>query len=149
MQPSEKLSEMKPPLKNHKYNFQWKFLILKWQKKDFLRMINLYLNNISLSKKKREKYSFWRRSHQWDQQLYCKIGEHYWNCAGLPYQFFAITLIVSLVLLALFSVHSVYVLFWIQPWTSSFKSLQGIMTNFEGNFKKLENSYNSKGNLNR
>jgi len=81
----------------------------------------------------------------------CKIGKHYWHCAGLPYQFFAITLIVSLVLLALFSFHSVYVLFWIQPWTSSSKSLRGIMTNFEETFKNLENdknSYNSKGNLN-
>jgi len=83
------------------------------------------------------------------KQLYCKIGEHYWHCAGLPYQFFAITLIVSLVLLALFSVHSFYVLLWIFGFNRGL--LRGIMSNFEENFKKLENdknSYNSKGNLN-
>ena len=117
-------------------------------KKDSLRIIN-YLNDLFLPKKSGKNTLFDEEVINGTKQLYCKIGEQYWHCAGLPYQFFAITLIVSLVLLALFSVHSVYVLFWIQPWTSSFKSLQGIMTNFEGNFKKLENSYNSKGNLNR
>ena len=121
-------------------------------KKDFLRIINLYLNNLSLSKKSGKNTLFDEEVINGTKQLYCKIGEHYWHCAGLPYQFFAITLIVSLVLLALFSVHSIYVLFWIQPWTSSSKSLRGIMTNFKEDFKKLENdknSYNSKGNLNR
>ena len=103
-------------------------------------------------KKSGENTLFYKEVFNGTKQLICKIGEHYWHCAGLPYQFFAITLIVSLVLLALFSVHSFYVLFWIQPWTSSSKSLRGIMTNFEEDFKKLENdknSYNSKGNLNR
>ena len=66
----------------------------------------------------------------------CNVGGHWYHCAGLPYQFFSIILIASLVLLALYILQTVYVLFWLMP-CLSLSGIDDVMRKFEGNFKKF------------
>merc|ERR1711935_1023386 len=66
----------------------------------------------------------------------CNVGGHWYHCAGLPYQFFSIILIASLVLLALYILHTVYVLFWLMP-CLSLSVINDIMRKYKGNFKKF------------
>ena len=66
----------------------------------------------------------------------CNVGGHWYHCAGLPYQFFSIILIASLVLLALYILQTVYVLFWLMP-RLSLSGIHGVMKKFKENFLKF------------
>jgi len=76
----------------------------------------------------------------------CNVGGHWYHCAGLPYQFFSIILIASLVLLALYILHTVYVLFWLMP-CLSLSVINDVMKKFKGNFKKISGETDSSENV--
>merc|ERR1719400_219825 len=66
----------------------------------------------------------------------CQIGDFWYHCTGLPFQFYLIIFLAALVLLLLYIISCSYVLVWLLA--PSCGSLSNTMEKFESNFKELK-----------
>lgn len=76
----------------------------------------------------------------------CNVAGHWYHCSGLPYQFFSIILIASLVLLALYILQTVYVLFWLMP-CLSLSVINDVMRKYKKNFENFAGDTDSSENV--
>jgi len=66
----------------------------------------------------------------------CEIGDFWYHCTGIPFQFYLIIFLAALVLLLLYILSCSFVLVWLLA--PSCGSLSNIMEKFESNFENLK-----------